>query len=169
MRLFSLLLLAMVSATSGAATAYKHSLSGKKNAYLKDGVITGGVAGTGTSLLNVRRAFSAKAELERLIISLGDKEAKPLKGEPTYFQAAMDASNNRMVLDITQLKLSKVSEQQVQRLFKSSPYVSSVSFTLDPEDKAASMVVNLKRPMKLEVFRLSKPARIVLDLKPLKG
>jgi hypothetical protein len=99
-------------------------------------------------------------------VALGDKDAKPLVEELSYFQASLDASNLRVVLDISQLRLSKVSEQQVQRLFKKSHYVSSVDLTLDPEDKAATMVIHLKRPMRLEVFQMSKPARIVIDLTP---
>ncbi|MBX3021733.1 MAG: hypothetical protein KF799_08670 [Bdellovibrionales bacterium] len=170
MRLILLSLIGLATVVNAwGATPYKQSLSGKKNVYVRDGVFTGGVAGQGTSILEVRRAFSAKTELERVIVALGDREAKPLKSEPTYFQASLDAANRRLVLDISQLKLSKVSEQQVQRLFKKSPYVASVDFTLDPEDKAASMVVHLKRPMQLEVFKLSKPARIVMDLTPVKA
>lgn len=163
--LFGLLVLPL---SGWSATPYKQSLSGKNNAYVTDGVFVGGkAAGQGTSLLNVRRGFSAKAELERIIVSLGDKEAKPLRSEPTYFQASLDSAQRRLVLDIAQLKMSKVSEMQVQRLFKSSPYVKNISFTLDPEDKAATMVVDLKQPMKLEVFKLGNPARIVMDLIPL--
>jgi len=167
MRGLILLGLAGLTIVAGAATPYKQTLNVKKNAYLSDGVFTGGkTAGQGASILAVKRGFSAKAELERMIVTIGDKEARPLRGEPTYFQASMDAAQRRMVLDISQLKLSKVSEAQIQRLFKSSPYVSGIDLTLDPEDRAATMVVHLKRPMRLEVFKMSKPARIVLDLIP---
>lgn len=164
---FAIVILA--GATARAATPFKQSLSEKKNIYMRDGVFTGGragAAGPAGSIITVRRGFSAKAQLERVIVNMGDREGKPLKMEPTYFQASMDAANRRVILDITQLRLSKVSEQQIRKLFKGSPYVESVNFTLDSEDKSASMVLNLKRPMKLEVFRLAKPARIVMDLKP---
>ena len=46
--------------------------------------------------------------------------------------------------------------------------MASVSLTLDPEDKAGTMVLYLKKPARLEVFQLlskKKPARVVLDLK----
>jgi hypothetical protein len=153
----------------GAATPYKRSLTVKHGNYLSDGVFTGGHAGTGSSLLSVRRAYSPKAQLERVIVDMGDKDAQPAGKDMGYFQASMDSHNRRIVLDISQLRYSKVSEQQVQNIFRKSPYVASVAFTLDPEDKAATMVLNLKRPMKLEVFQLlknKKPARIVMDLTP---
>ena len=75
------------------------------------------------------------------------------------------------MLDLTQLKISMVSEQKIRDTFKKSPFVASVEFTLDPEDKAGTIVLNLKQPMRLEVFELldsRKPARIVMDLTPLK-
>lgn len=155
---------------SGAASPYKRTLTEKKNLYLKDGVFIGGKANEGTSLLGVRRAFSDKSKLERVIIDMGDHQAKPAKRELGYFQVSMDSKNNRVVLDMAQLKFSKVNEQALKNLFRKSPYVSSASLTLDPEDKAATMVLQLKRPMRLEVFQLvdpKKPGRVVMDLTPI--
>ncbi len=152
-----------------AASPYKRSLVNKKNVYMRDGVFTGGKAGEGASLLGMRRAFSGKAKIERVIVDLGDGEMKPAGDELGYFQVSLDSKNNRVVLDVAQLKSSKISEQQVKDLFRKSAYVSNVSLTLDPEDKAGTMVLQLKRPMKLEVFQLhdrSKPGRIVMDLTP---
>jgi len=153
-----------------AASPYKQSLTTKSNSYVKDGVFTGGKAGQGSSLLGVRRTFSDKARVERVIVDLGDHEAKPAGRNPGYFQVAMDSKNNRVVMDLSQLRFSKVTEQQLKSIFAKSPYVSSVSLTLDPEDRAATMVLKLKRPMRLEVFQLldnKKPGRVVMDLTPL--
>lgn len=151
------------------ASPFKHSLTVKKGEYLEDGVFIGGKAGTGTSLLNVRRSFSSKAKTERIIVDLGDKEGKPLGRSMSYFQVSMDSKDKRIVVDLSQLMLSKVSEAQLRRTFAKSPFVSKVDLTLDPEDKAATLVLGLKRPMKLEVFQLlkaRKPGRIVMDLRP---
>lgn len=165
-----------------AATPYKKTLSpqlsykqsglAKKNAYLNDGVFVGGRARGGTSLLGVRKAFSAKAELERVIVDLGDRDAKPSGKDISYFQVSLDSGKNRIVMDLAQLKLSKVTENQLKQIFANSPYVKSVELTLDPEDKAATMVLNLKRPVKLEVFQIlakNKPSRVVMDMVPRKG
>lgn len=152
-----------------AATPYKQSLDVKKDTYLTQGVFTGGRAtGRGTSLIAVKRQFSAKAELERIVVAMGDAEAKPLKDELGFFQVSLDRSNKRLVLDVAQLKLSKVTEGQVQQLFRQSPYVARVRLTLDPEDSAATLLVDFKTEMKLETYQLHKPARIVMDLKPLR-
>ena len=159
----------MVFTDARAASPFKESLTGKKNSYLQDGLFIGGKAGTGASILGVRRLYSKRAQIERLIVELGDAEGKPLTKEASYFQASVDRNQNRIVLDLTQLKMSMVSEQKIRELLKKSPFVASADFTLDPEDRAASLVLNLKRPMRLEVFQLvdkKKPARVVLDLTP---
>jgi hypothetical protein len=102
-------------------------------------------------------------------VELGDKEIKPAGKDIGYFQVSLDSKENRVVVDLSQLKYSRVTESAVQNLFKKSPYVASVSLTLDPEDKAASMVLNLKQPVKMEVFQqlqAGKPGKIVMDLSP---
>lgn len=167
--LLAILWSGLVLSDARAASPFKQSLEGKKNAYLQDGLFIGGKAGAGTSILGMRHQYSKKAQIERLVVDLGDGEGKPLLQEASYFQASVDRKQNRIVLDLTQLKMSLVSEQKIRNLLRNSPYVASADFTLDPEDKAASLVLNLKRPMRLEVFQLldkKKSARLVLDLKP---
>ena len=156
---------------SEAAIPYRNTLTMKKNTYVKQGVFVGGKAGEGSSLLNVRRTFSKKLQTERVVIDLGDEQMRPDGLDLGYFQASMDAKNNRVILDLAQLKYSKISERQVQNLFRKSPLVASVSLTFDPEDKTGTLVLNLKRPSRLEVFRMldkKKPGRVVMDLVPLR-
>lgn len=159
----------LIAQATEAASPYKKTLSVKKNNYSADGVFIGGKAGAGTTLLNVRRIFSPKAQVERLVLDLGDKDAKPSGKEIGYFQVSMDSAQNRAVIDLAQLKLSRVSETAVRNLFKKSPYVETVNLTLDPEDKAGTMVVQFKKPMKMEVFQQLKsghPGRVVIDFTP---
>lgn len=172
MRFLVLTLLLAYGVLGFASTPFKKSLTVKNNSYLLDGVFLGGKAGTGATILGVRRAFSKKAEIERVIVDLGDAQAKPAGKNPSYFQASVDQKTNRVVLDLAQLRMSLVTEQKLKEIFKNSPYVSSVEFTLDPEDKAGTLVLNLRHPTQLEVFELldhKKPARIVLDLRPAKS
>ncbi len=169
MRVAILAVLCAAYSTVWAASAYKQTLNVKKNQYAEDGVFVGGKAGGGSSLLNVRRIFSPKAKLERVTLDLGDRDAKPPGKHLGYFQVSLDSKENRVVVDLSQLKMSRVSEVAVQNLFKKSPYVASVGLTLDPEDKAGTLVLNLKRPMRLEVFQVLKdgaPGKIVMDLSP---
>ena len=161
--------LLVVSTTCFAYSPFKSALDQKKNLYIQSGVITGGRAGTGSSLLRVRRVFSAKNQVERVILDMGDKDLKPTGPQLGYFQAAVDSKQNRLVLDLAQLRFSKVTEAQLQTLFSRDAFVSSAELTLDPEDKAGTLVLNFKRPVRVEVFQLLKdkqPGRIVVDVTP---
>lgn len=167
--------IAMVGMMAAAAipnkqTLFVQTLNQKKNRYMSEGVFTGGRAGTGATVLGVRRTYSAKAQIERVIVEMGDKDGKGEADHLGFFQASMDPANNRMVLDLTQIKTALVTEQKLKDLFKTSAFVSNPEFTLDPEDKTGSMVFHLKRPMKMEVFQLhskGKPSRVVIDLTPM--
>lgn len=170
MREWILVSLFMISHAAFAASPYKRSLNEKKNVYIRDGVFIGGKATGGSSILGLRRAYAPKINMERIIVDLGDREAKPAHGDMGFYQVSLDSKNQRLILDLSQLMISKVNERQVQEMFKKSPFVSSAEFTLDPEDQAATLVLNLKQPMRLETFRLrhgKRPARLVMDLKPL--
>ena len=155
--------------TAGAATPYKKSLTVKKNQYVNDGVFIGGKASKGATLINVRRSHSAKAKIERVIVDVAGDPTKNVKDKMPFFQASIDSQSRRVVLDLAQLRMSRVTEIQLKNMFKQSPYVQDVSLTFDPEDKGATMVLELKQPMRLEVFQLvdkKKPARVVMDLVP---
>lgn len=154
-----------------AATPYKKSLNVKKNAYVSDGVFIGGKSGHGSSLLGVRRTSSKKLQMERVVLDLGGKDQKASREMP-FYQVSVDAGSRQIVLDLAQLKMSRVTESQLKTVFSKSPYVESVALSFDPEDKGATMVLNLKQPMRLEVYQLlskKKPARVVMDLKPMPG
>jgi hypothetical protein len=161
-----------LGASGHAASPFKRTLSVKKNGYIQDGVFTGGQAGLGVSVLDVRRVYAKKVGVERVIIELGDKDGKVGPANQFgYFQASIDSKQNRIVLDLAQLRMTEVTEQKLQAVFKKSPYVKSTEFTVDPEDKAGSLVLNLNRPMRLETYRMiskGKAARVILDMAPVK-
>lgn len=151
-----------------AASTYKQALDKKTSAYLNEGVIVGGRAGKGYSLLNVRRDLSPKLGMERVILDLGDIEGRPLFGKASYFQASVEKNPPRIVIDLAQLSRSAVTEAKLKQMFKKSPYVKGVELTSDPEDRSASLVISLTQPMGVEIFEMpaaNKASRIVIDLK----
>ncbi len=167
-RIFGLMIALCFVSEGWAATPYKKTLNQKKNSYMSDGVFVGGKSGQGSALLGVRRTHSKKAQIERVILDLGDKDERSSREMP-FYQVSVDSGSKRIVLDLAQLKFSRVTEAQLKTLFSKSPYVQSVALSFDPEDKGATMVLDLKRPVRLEVFQLldkKKPARVVMDLKP---
>lgn len=150
------------------ASTYKKALDKKIEAYVQEGVVVGGRAGAGFSLLSVRRDLSPKLGMERVILDLGDLEGRPLKGKVGYFQASIETNPPRLVLDLAQLSRSAVTEGKLRRAFTSSPYVRTVELVADPEDRSASLVIYFKQAMAVEIFEMpsiKKASRIVIDLK----
>lgn len=156
----------LISSCAFAASPYKQSLTQKSNKYASQGVFMGGQSGQAQALLRVRRASSTKVGLERVILDLGDQAGK-VTSDTGFFQVAVDARNNRVVIELSQMLSSRVTEAELRRIFKSSSMVRSVDFTLDPQDSTGTIVLNLKRPVVAEAFRLTEPkkhSRLVVDL-----
>jgi len=154
-----------------SASVYKKSLGVKKNQYIKDGVIIGGRISDGFTLLDVRRGFSKKSGMERVVLDIGDLAGKPIKNEINYYHVNVDQKQRRVVIDLNQVARSGVDQKQLLKIFKASPVVRSADITFDPEDLTTNLVLKLKRPTKVEVFNLvstEHPSRIVLDMKPIR-
>ncbi|MBK8203842.1 MAG: hypothetical protein IPK68_16505 [Bdellovibrionales bacterium] len=62
-----------------------------------------------------------------------------------------------------------MSEVDLRKKLSGSPYVQLARVIYDPEDKATSFILKMKKDLKVEVFspqNKSEPGRIILDLKP---
>jgi hypothetical protein len=168
-KIISLVLLIGVVLEANAASIYKQSLSQKSNKYASNAVFMGGRAEKLQSLMKVRRVTSTKVGIERVILDLGSENYRAI-AEPGYFHVSVDGNNSRVVIQLGQMSKTLITEQQIRKVFAKSSNVKSVEFTVDPEDSTGSVVLNLKRPVKAEVFSLpgrkKQTARLVLDLKP---
>lgn len=159
------------SSQASAASVFKSSLTEKSDKYASTGVFMGGRAGISQSLTAVRRTASTKVGMERVILDLAKADGKPFT-ESGYFHVSVDESKSRVVIDIGQIMRTATTEQSLRKMFAKSPYVKSVDFTLDPQDSTGTIVLNLKTPMKAEVFQMpgnkKRTARLVIDLKKVK-
>jgi hypothetical protein len=141
----------------------------KKNKYIEQGIYSGGDAGVSHTLLTIRRHYSAKDKMERVVLDLGDEKGQPLKGRVSYHQVSIEPKQSRIVIDLAQIKSSGVSPEALENIFKKSPFIAKTSMTFDPTDGGVSIVLNTKRTAQIEVFQLpslEKASRLVLDLKP---
>jgi hypothetical protein len=156
---------------ASAASIYKKSLGTKVNQYVTNGVVIGGEAGSGFTLLGVRRANSSKAALERVILDIGDREGQPLLNKVGYFHVSIEKNPSRVIIDLSQTSRSKISELELAKIFAKSPFVTKAELMMEEEDNSAKIVLNTKVPVAAEVFRMpsaKKASRIVIDLKKAK-
>lgn len=154
---------------SWGATAFRKALDTKKNLYIDGGTIIGGEAGKSFSLLKVRRQADLKKKLERVVINLGDEQGRLLKGRVSFFQVNLEPKNSRLVVNLSQVVASKVSQEELVAEFKKSPFIRSVDLILDPIGSSTSLVLDLKRKVRAEVFKMESkgaPGRIVIDMIP---
>ena len=140
----------------------------KKGEFLEGRLYKGGQAGFLQSLLQVERQNLKSVNAERVRFVFGDDKGQKSRQPLGYFHIQHDAKNNRVVVDIAQLSVSRVSEQQIRKALSGSPLVSGVSFTSDPEDGSSTLVLNLRKPAFIRVAKQKTkfgPA-LALDLRP---
>jgi hypothetical protein len=169
--LVTLLVTGFCSGPAFAASIYKKALPEKKNLYSTSGVIIGGEAGSTFTLLNVRHQGSSKSGLERVLLDLGDHEGKPLKNQLSYYHVSIEKNPSRVVIDLSQVNKSRVSEAALAKLFAKSNLVKSTELMMDPEDNSAKLILNMRGPIAAEVFEMpsnKKASRVVIDLKKAK-
>lgn len=145
----------------------KQATNKKANAYIKDGIIFGGQNGIGYSLMDIRRFYSGKDRVERLIFEMGDEQGLPAK-TLGFFQVNLDAKLRRIDVDLSQMRGAALDQKKLADLFKTSPFVKTVKLTYDPEDRAILMQVFLKQNVEMEVFEIpakNKFSRIALDMR----
>lgn len=132
-----------------------------------EGEAAGGVAGTGFSLMDLRRTADAKKKVERIVIDMGDMQGNPQKGMPPYFHAELKKNPNRLVLDFSQTPNSRLDDGRLANRFKGSMFVNKTSMILDPEDKALNLTLDLKPGTVARVFQVrgqKTTAKVVVDL-----
>lgn len=139
----------------------------KANQYIEDGVIYGGQAGVGYSLMDIRRFYSGKDRIERLIFEMGNERGQPAKNLG-YFQVNLNKKLRRIDIDMSQMRGAALDQKKIADLFKASPFVKTVKMNYDPEDRAILMQVFLKQNVEMEVFQIpaqNKFSRIALDIR----
>jgi hypothetical protein len=162
----------MVVVILGASDSYaaipKNLPSQSLQNFLPEGSFRGGGAGTGFSLLGVKRVYSTDRKSERLIFEIGDKEGKPYSGKPGYFHAQLFKNPSEFSLDFSQLVRSHVSSDQVRSLVKNSKLIDRINLVTDKEDHSTNLFMRFKSPVTMRMFILSpkkKSPKLVVDIR----
>ena len=129
--------------------------------------VAGGVAGTGFSLLDMRKSQDKKNKIERLVFDIGDLQGKTQKGYPGYYHVQMAQNPSRLIIDFSQMPAAKINAQDIQKRLSASMYVKSSEFALDPIDRSLSLVLFLKNKPRAKVFQVAgkkATSKVIVDL-----
>lgn len=127
--------------------------------------IAGGVAGTGFSLRDFK--LTQVAGKERLIIDIADLTGSPLKGLPGYYHAELQKNPSRLVIDFAQTPNVFIDEKKINERLRSSKVVSRSAVLIDPTDQTLSLILDLKKTAKAQVYQVrgnKGTSRVVVDL-----
>lgn len=144
-----------------------HLADGKKTGtYIRDGLVTGGDQAVNEVVVkDIRRAVNPG--FERIVVDLsGTKNGEPVAIErPPYFQVSVNPDENRIEVSVWGKPRLNFNSKKVSDSFHKSTVVKGVSLLppLDPD--VWTFVAELKGAHPVEVFELSNPVRIIMDIK----
>jgi hypothetical protein len=141
----------------------------KRGAYVRDGLIVGGdQAITDVIILDLRQ--SKKYGFERLVLDLeGNLDGEPATiDRPPYFQTEVSPDMRRVVFTVWGNPRLAIDSAKIVRRFRKSKLVRKVHLMPVLEPDRWRFVLEMKKKAAVEVFELSNPIRIVMDLKPRK-
>lgn len=138
----------------------------KSQAYVKDGLIVGGDRAINDVVVkDIRRG--AGAGFDRWVIDLeGNRSGEPAAIQrPPYYQVAVTPDERRLVFTIWGSPKLGFNSKKIVAAMKKSPMVDAVELFPRVEDETWTFAINLKAGHPVEVFELSNPVRIIVDVK----
>ena len=139
----------------------------QKSIIADQGAVSGGIAGTGFSMLKMQLIAMPQAKLERFIFDVGDIRGKKIKGLPGFYHVQLVKNPPQMIIDFSQMPVSRVFDSDLTQTIKKSVIVSSGKLVSDPIDKTLTMVLNLRKPGKMKVMQVKgekDTSKLVVDL-----
>jgi hypothetical protein len=134
----------------------------KNNTYYQSGVVVGGNAQIQDGSLNGLRRGLSKNGYERIVIDTGDGS------EIGYFHVSLpEPSRSKSLITVTLKGVHKLNlnEKKLKKHFSKSNYVRRVNIYPILSAKEAVLEIELKEEVPVEIFKLNKPGRLVMDLK----
>lgn len=168
LRLFTWVIISLFAAQTFAAIPIQQSAFEKKNKYTERGVFIGGYDRGLQFLLGMRKNFDKESKVERVVLEMAPQGR--LKTErPGFFHISVQKNPQRIIVDLQNVSSSKVDEDKLKKLFKTSEYLGELKIYDDHFTKNLTLEIPLKSQAKVEVFELAgvgQPGRLVIDVKP---
>lgn len=169
----SLLFLSLLSwalptqASAGLKPDNVHVADAKKTLqYLTDGMVVGGDRAIDDVVIrDIRRA--PNSGFERIVIDLegtrsGERAAIP---RPPYYQVSVSSDEQRLVFTVWGHPKLGFEAPKVHAAFKKSQMVSGLELFPRLNEDSWTFAMGLKPGKSVEVFELSSPVRIIVDIR----
>ncbi len=146
---------------------FKQALKLKKDFYLSEGAFTGGDRTSSDFTVSNVRVASNPAGFDRVVIDLSGNqlgEKSPLS-RPPFYLVEVDPSDKRVMVTLygkPKLDFSTMSSIQSA---KKTKLISNLEFTPIANKDRWTWAIHTRHVAKAEVFELTSPARIIIDLK----
>lgn len=144
-----------------------HLAQGRKTGnYIADGMVNGGDQAINDVVVkDIRRAVNPG--FERIVVDLqgtrgGEDAAIP---RPPYYQVSVNPDESRIVVTIWGKPRLEFNSKKVVREMKKSNVVQSLDLLPPMDGDSWTFVANLKSKRPVEVFELTNPVRLILDIK----
>lgn len=138
----------------------------KTKNYIKDGLITGGDQTVNDfTIKDIRHAKNS--EYERLVIDIEAGpalETAPVARAP-YYQIAVTPDEKRLVVTLYGKPKLNFEAKKVVESFKRSSVVQQINLLPLLDEESWTFSFEMKSGHPVEVFELSNPIRIILDIK----
>lgn len=132
-----------------------------------EGVTFGGLAGSGFTLMDLRRTADAKKKIERIVIDVGDRQGGAMRGWPGYYFAELKRQPNRLVIDFAQMPNARINQEQISSRMQGSLGILKTAMSLDPVDSSLNLTMDLKKNTKVRVYQVAgkkSTSKVVIDL-----
>ena len=147
---------------------FRQALKVKKNVYVSDGAFSGGDRNSADFRVSNIRVAANPEGYDRLVIDFTGNEGgqKSTLARPPFFLIESEAGSKRVNVTVYGRAKLDFSSQTAMQSAKKTKHISKIEFIPLVNEDRWIFSIHTQTPVKAEVFELSDPARIIIDLKP---
>lgn len=142
----------------------------KSQTYIKDGLIVGGDQSIKDVVIrDIRRAKNPL--FERIVVDIeGNLAGEPAAiSRPPFYQVAVNPEEKRMIFSVFGKTKVALNANKVQGAFKKSAWIQGIQLYPQVDQDSWTFALEMKSGQAVEVFELSDPVRIIIDIRNTKG
>lgn len=164
-------LLSGISASAAIAPSEVHQAELKKTqSYIREGIVVGGDrAIDDVTVKDIRRA--TQSDFERIVMDLdaARSDQPTAVSRSPFYQVSLEPEQKRVTVTVFGNTRLGFKPKGILDAFRKSPNVAKVELFPRLDADHWSFALILKANLPVEVFELSDPVRIILDLKSKRG